>query len=115
VAIFVGGWDLEDAEAVASSGERAELDLLDVLDRLVDHSLVRQDAQSGEPRFGMLETIREYGIEQLSQAGELDAVTRAHAQRFLQLAIEFGPIFTASIMTTRLRVRPTARAGGWPD
>ena len=96
LAIFVGGWDLEDAEAVASSGKRGELDLLDVLDRLVDHSLVRQDARSGEPRFGMLETIREYGIEQLSQAGELDTVARAHAERFLQLAIELGPTFTAS-------------------
>jgi predicted ATPase/class 3 adenylate cyclase len=95
-AIFVGGWDLEDAEAVASSGKRGELDLLDVLDRLVDHSLARQDARSGEPRFGMLETIREYGIEQLGQAGELDTVARAHAQRFLQLAIELGPTFTAS-------------------
>ena len=93
LAVFIGGWDLGDAEALASPGNGNELD---VLDRLVNHSLVRQDAQSGEPRFGMLETIREYGIEQLAEAGELDTIARAHAQRFLLLAIELGPTFTAS-------------------
>ena len=44
----------------------------------------------------MLETIREYGIEQLREAGELDAVARAHGERFLGMAIELGPSFTAS-------------------
>jgi len=96
MAIFVGGWDLEDAEAVTSSGGGEAQDVLDVLDRLVDHSLVRQDSQSGEPRFGMLETIRKYGIEQLGDAGELDGVAGAHAHRFLQLVIDLGPTFTSS-------------------
>jgi predicted ATPase/class 3 adenylate cyclase len=93
LAIFVGGWDLADAEAIATSRDGSELD---VLDRLVDHSLVSQDARSGEPRFGMLEIIREYGVEQLSQAGELDSVGRDHAERFLDLVIKLGPTFTAS-------------------
>jgi predicted ATPase/class 3 adenylate cyclase len=96
LAIFVGGWDLGDSELVVAAGQTSSVDLLDVLGRLVDHSLVRQDAVSGEPRFGMLETIREYGIEQLALAGELDATARAHALRFLDLAIELGPSFTTS-------------------
>jgi predicted ATPase/class 3 adenylate cyclase len=96
LAIFVGGWDLGDAEAVAAIAVGDTPDLLDTLERLVDHSLVRQDAESGEPRFGMLETIREYGVEQLREAGDLDVVARAHGERFLGLAIELGPEFTAS-------------------
>ncbi len=95
-AIFVGGWDLGDAEAVTTAVSGEPTEVFDALDGLVDHSLVRQDAESGEPRFGMLETIREYGIEQLREAGELEAVARAHGTRFLGLAIELGPEFTAS-------------------
>ena len=96
LAIFVGGWDLEDAVAVVASGSTGEAEGLDVLERLMDQSLVRQDARSGEPRFGMLESIREYGREQLANADELEPIGRAHALRFLEMAIELGPMFTAA-------------------
>ncbi|MGH2406556.1 MAG: ATP-binding protein [Candidatus Limnocylindrales bacterium] len=93
LAIFVGGWDLGDAAAVVAPADGGELD---VLERLVDHSLVLQQASAGEPRFGMLETIRQYGLEQLAGAGELDTVARAHADWFIALVIRLGPTFTTS-------------------
>jgi predicted ATPase/class 3 adenylate cyclase len=94
LAVFVGGWDLEDAEAVAPPDVGDQLELLG---RLVDHSLIVQEARAGEPRFGMLETIREYGLDRLTRTGELDAIGRAHARRFRELSIELAPGFTASV------------------
>jgi predicted ATPase len=96
LAVFVGGWDLDDAEAVVPAAGQLPLDLLDGLGALVDHSLVRQDAAAGEPRFGMLETIREYGLEQLDGSGDRDDTERAHATWFLGLSVRLGPSFTAA-------------------
>ncbi len=89
LAVFVGGFDLEAADAVVGSpgsGE-LELDVLDGLGRLVDHSLLRQEeGAGGEPRFAMLATIREYGLEQLAASGEADEARQRHAAFFLTLA-----------------------------
>jgi predicted ATPase len=67
LAVFVGGWTLEAAEAICATPESAEalpLDILDGVGALVDKSLVRQQERAdGEPRCAMLETIREYGLE----------------------------------------------------
>ena len=61
--------------------------MLDGLAALVDHSLVRQMEQAGgEPRFGMLETIREYALEQLARSGEAEPLRSAHAQYFTAFA-----------------------------
>jgi predicted ATPase len=58
----------------------------------VDDSLLRrQEDASGEPRFGMLETIREYGLERLVESGEVEAIRERHAQCFLALAEEAEP------------------------
>jgi len=94
---FVGGFTLEAAEAVCngdmtgSSGQALRNDLLDEVGALVDNSLVRpEELFSGEPRFGMLETIREYGLEQLARSGELEMIQHRHTTYFLDLAIEAG-------------------------
>jgi DNA-binding CsgD family transcriptional regulator len=59
---------------------------------LVDKSLVRHEAQpGGEPRFGMLETIREYALARLEASGEAQALRRRHAAYFLALAEEAAP------------------------
>jgi predicted ATPase len=77
LAVFAGGCTLEAAEAVCAP--EGELDVLDGLGSLVDKSLVRQEEVDGEPRFSMLETIREYALERLDQAGESSDVRERHA------------------------------------
>jgi predicted ATPase len=89
LASFRGGCTLEAAEAVA--GESG-IDVFDGVERLVDHSLLRQTETSGEPRFAMLETIREFGTEQLGASSETNATNRRHAGFFAALAAEYQDV-----------------------
>ena len=84
LAVFAGGPTLEAAEAVANPD--GELDVFGGLERLVEHSLLRQEeGQEGEPRFSMLETIREFGLEWVVAHGEEAAVRDSHARYYLAL------------------------------
>jgi predicted ATPase len=95
LSVFAGGWTIESAEAVCDPGELG-LDALDGLTSLVDQSLVRRtDAADGQPRFWMLETLREFAREQLEAGGDLDLVRRRHGEHFLGLAVEAEPHLTA--------------------
>jgi predicted ATPase len=88
LSVFVGGWTIKAAEAVAvqSVGDGVGGDLFEVLSRLVDQSLIRQgEGPDGEPRFGMLETIREFATEELATVGEVDTVAAAHLAHFVNL------------------------------
>jgi predicted ATPase/DNA-binding CsgD family transcriptional regulator len=86
LALFVGGWTLEAAEAVcAPSAPRAVLDLLA---SLVDQSLIYRTEQGDDAWFGMLETIREFGLERLQASGEAEELRRRHAAYYLTLAVE---------------------------
>jgi predicted ATPase len=92
LSVFVGGCELDSAEAVC--GPASELDGLDVLDglmALVDQSLVRAEEVDGETRFRMLDTIREFGAERLTESGERPEIERRHAEAFLALAGELTP------------------------
>jgi predicted ATPase/DNA-binding CsgD family transcriptional regulator len=83
LAIFAGGWTLETAEAVCDT----DLDPLAGLAALVDHNLVhRGDDAGGATRYGMLETIREFGLEQLDASVERDLTRRRHQAFFVALA-----------------------------
>jgi predicted ATPase/DNA-binding XRE family transcriptional regulator len=97
LAVFVGGFTLGAAAKVAPD-ERAPgspLAILDGLAVLVDHSLLlRDDLADSEPRFRMLETIREFALEQLEASGEAEPVCRAHAFHFLDLAEQAEPQLT---------------------
>jgi len=89
LAVFVGGCTLEAAEAVCNTSRDLGMDLLDALASLVDQNLVQRSEEAGsEPRFTMLETIREYALERLIQSEELASVRRAHAAYCLVLAEE---------------------------
>jgi predicted ATPase/class 3 adenylate cyclase len=84
LGVFAGGWTIDAAETIA--GSDGEGDVLGGLSTLVDKSLIRQhEDATGEPRFRMLETIREYAQDQLAAAGETDDVERRHARYFLTL------------------------------
>ncbi len=88
LSVFAGGWTLDAAEAICGDG----LDILTGLSVLVDHSLVWQSTQpDGSTRFGMLETIREYAVEQLERSGEAVVIHARHAMLYLTLAEEGHP------------------------
>lgn len=95
IAVFTGGCTLEAVERVCGGDGGLGMDALDAVAALVDKSLLRQEEESGgEPRFVMLETIREYGLECLKAAGDWDAARRAHAVCFLGLAEQAEPELT---------------------
>lgn len=83
VAVFAGGCSLAALEAVASPSAG-----LDLANGLLDRSLLRRAAEAGEPRFTMLETIREYAEEALVTAGEEESARRDHAAWFHRMAVD---------------------------
>jgi predicted ATPase/DNA-binding CsgD family transcriptional regulator len=87
LAVFAGGFTLTAAEAIGPPDGPAALD---VVTGLAQKSLIQQDAPSQEPRFLLLETIREYAEEQLVAAGEETDARRAHTAFVLRFAEEAG-------------------------
>jgi len=86
---FAGGWSLEAAEALDAVGAAPARATLAGLEGLLEHNLVqRLDDIEDMPRFGMLETIREFAREQLDLSGETDAVLERHAEHGLELALK---------------------------
>jgi non-specific serine/threonine protein kinase len=99
LAVFAGGFTAEAAEAVAGRG-------LDLISSLCDKSLLRPriEPEPGEPRYGMLETIREFGLEQLAASGEAVSIRRRHAAYFRDLAVraDTAPFAEAKVWLDRL-------------
>jgi predicted ATPase/class 3 adenylate cyclase len=90
LAVFAGGCTLEAVEAVGNAD--GELDTLEGMASLIDESLLRQiDGPGDEPRFAMLETIREYGLERLEVSGESGTVQERHATYFASVAEALRP------------------------
>lgn len=92
LAVFRGGATLEAAEAVGR-GE-GDADVLELLTVLVDRSLVAARAQEESVRYALLETMRQYGLERLEEAGEADQARRRHARHFGELAARAEPHLT---------------------
>jgi predicted ATPase/DNA-binding CsgD family transcriptional regulator len=87
LSVFASGFELGPAEAVCASADLPADQVLGHLTRLVDKSLVVPALEpAGHTRYRMLETVRQYASERLSDAGEGDDVRRRHADHFLALA-----------------------------
>nr|MBA3449924.1 hypothetical protein [Chloroflexia bacterium] len=87
LAVFSGGFTLNAAQAVTGDWQSSGRDIVRGLSALVDHSLVHRMDRDDEPRFTMLETIREFGLERLTQRGEEAATRDRHSAYFLDLVI----------------------------
>ena len=89
LAVFAGGWTLQAAEVVCGmQDDAAQPHVLDLMARLVDKSLVVPEWRGRLGRYGMLETLRQFALEQLEQCGEAADVRRRHAAYFVALAEE---------------------------
>lgn len=112
LAVFAGGSTLEAAETVCGPGadRPEERNILETLVSLVDNSLLlsrskaSERPEDGEPRFTMLETIREYAAERLESRGEAEAMHRAHALYYLALAEAMQPEVSAHTLRTWITV-----------
>jgi predicted ATPase len=99
LAVFAGGCTLEAVEAVCGSEEDEQVgsSALEIVASLVDNSLLVSRLETAvaqedeQPRFTMLETIREYAMERLASSGDLEEVQRKHAQYYLALAEDSQP------------------------
>jgi predicted ATPase/DNA-binding SARP family transcriptional activator len=87
LAVFAGGFALEEAEAVCSGDEIETPEVLGLLTQLVEKSLVvAESAVQGAMRYRMLDTLRRYGWSRLAESGEATTIQRRHADTYLALA-----------------------------
>jgi predicted ATPase/transcriptional regulator with XRE-family HTH domain len=90
LSVFAGGFTLEAAEEVGSSPSDAPDEVLDLLGRLAEQSLVKMRLGDDGPRYGMLEPVRQYALEKLEESGEAEEVRRRHARYYLALGERAG-------------------------
>jgi predicted ATPase/DNA-binding XRE family transcriptional regulator len=86
LAVFAGGWTLEGAENVCGADALEQSEILHLLLRLIDQSLVNVDADAGHTRYRLLQTVRAYAAERLEAAGETADVQARHRAWYLDLA-----------------------------
>lgn len=99
IGVFNGGFSLEAAEHVAAAAGALAMDTLDGVESLVDRGLLRRDRDvADEARFTMLETIREFALEQLTASDEESAARQAHADYFSSFAEHAGAQLAGTTM-----------------
>ncbi|WP_369798488.1 LuxR C-terminal-related transcriptional regulator [Mycobacterium sp. URHB0044] len=86
LAVFMGGFDLDAAEAVAGGADVKRFQVLDLLTLLVDKSLVVAENRNGAMRYRFLETVRQYALEKLGESSQADAVRARHRDYYTALA-----------------------------
>jgi predicted ATPase/DNA-binding CsgD family transcriptional regulator len=91
LSVFAGGCNLEAVEEVCAGHGIDPYDVLDLLGSLVDKSLVMAEERGPKMRYRLLETVRQYGLDRLGDAGEIDAVRDRHLDYFLGLAERAAP------------------------
>src|SRR5262249_6046522 len=99
LAVFVGGWTLEAAQAICWEPSPMRHEAALALAELVESSLVQREGGAGRARFWLLEVTREYALMRLRQTAEEEACQRRHAGWFARLA------------TDSSRLEPTQRSG----
>ena len=103
LSVFRGGGALEQIEQVCGPADEIGRDVLDGVAELVDQSLLRR-ADTDEPRFLMLETIREFARERLEESGEAREIQMRHARAYLSLAESTAPLLFGARQKTLLDV-----------
>ena len=93
LAAFVSPFSLDAAEAIAPDENLERAQVLDVLERLVDQSLVQMIEVRAETRFRLLETVRQFGRRELHAAGETEQVEQRHAAWFAERASGLWPLY----------------------
>jgi predicted ATPase len=91
LGIFLGGCDVEAAQAVCDPDRELAPDVTVMLEALVHQSLLRREKQNDGTRFRLLETIRAYALERLTDTAELEGVRQKYAHYFLSLAAAAAP------------------------
>jgi predicted ATPase len=91
LSVFGGGFDLAAVEAITPDATLEATEVVDVLDRLVDKSLVALDLSSGPTRYRLLESIRDYAFERLEESDETSALAARHASYFAVVSEQAGP------------------------
>ena len=86
LSVFMGGFPMEAAEEVCGGEGVDQADVLDLVTRLVDKSLVLYDEPGGRPRYRLLETVRQYSLGRLEATGETATVQRRHRDWFWRFA-----------------------------
>ncbi len=96
-AVTVRGGTLEAAERICTQAGALGGSVVEALGALVDQSMLqRQEREGGEVRYGLLQTLREYGLERLAEAGELDATQAAHAEFYLSWLEQLAPLLSGA-------------------
>ncbi len=104
LAVHAEGCTLEAAEVVCAGGGVRSEDVLDLLARLVDRSLVVMADSGDEPRYRLLESVADYGLARLREAGETDVVRRRHRRYYTDFAERAGPRLHGPDQRRRLRL-----------
>jgi predicted ATPase/DNA-binding CsgD family transcriptional regulator len=95
LGVFQGGFTLDACEGVCADDQLDRYAVLDLLTSLVDKSLVLVEERGSPSRYAMLETIRQYALELLAEAGEAGPLRDRHADAFLALAESAAPVLGA--------------------
>ena len=94
LSVFAGSWTLEAAEEICSAiDDISPYDVLDLLSQLIHKSLISviEHSPSGEMRYRMLETIRQYAGDRLDEAGDTETIRQRHLSYFVNLTTQAGP------------------------
>ncbi len=117
LAVFLGGFDFDAAQAVATFTEAELYQILDQLGLLVDKSLVVAEEIGGTMRYRLLETVRQYALEKLGESGDADAVRSRHRDYYTAMAALLdapaGSEYEQRVEQAQIEIDNLRAAFGW--